>query len=67
MIIGTVVLNVIAMIVIFVLEYNNVKTLGNLSLNENYGLPSFKVLLRGQLDLIRLTMEVWKNHLYYLR
>ncbi|MGR6001153.1 TrkH family potassium uptake protein [Bacillus cereus] len=34
MIIGTVVLNVIAMIVIFVLEYNNVKTLGNLSLNE---------------------------------
>ena len=44
MIIGTVVLNVIAMIVIFVLEYNNVKTLGNLSLNEKYGLPSFKVL-----------------------
>jgi trk system potassium uptake protein TrkH len=34
MIIGTVVLNIIAMIVIFVLEYNNVKTLGNLSLNE---------------------------------
>lgn len=34
MIIGTVVLNVIAMIVIFVLEYNNVKTLGSLSLNE---------------------------------
>ena len=34
MIIGTVALNVIAMIVIFVLEYNNVKTLGNLPLNE---------------------------------
>ena len=34
MIIGTIVLNIIAMIVIFVLEYNNVKTLGNLSLNE---------------------------------
>ncbi|QWU44256.1 MULTISPECIES: TrkH family potassium uptake protein [Bacillus] len=34
MIVGTVALNIIAMIVIFVLEYNNVKTLGNLSLNE---------------------------------
>lgn len=34
MIVGTVALNVIAMIVIFVLEYNNVKTLGNLPLNE---------------------------------
>ena len=34
MIVGTVALNVIAMIVIFILEYNNVKTLGNLPLNE---------------------------------
>lgn len=34
MIIGIVVLNVIVMIVIFVLEYNNVKMLGNLFLNE---------------------------------
>lgn len=34
MIVGTIALNVIAMLVIFVLEYNNVKTLGHLSLNE---------------------------------
>ena len=34
MIVGTVALNVIAIIVIFLLEYNNVKTLGPLSLNE---------------------------------
>lgn len=34
MIAGTIALNVIAMIVIFVLEYNNIKTLGHLSLNE---------------------------------
>ena len=67
MIIGTVVLNVIAMIVIFVLEYNNVKTLGNLSLNEKLWASFFQGITRGQLDLIRLTMEVWKNHLYYLR
>lgn len=34
MIVGTIALNVIGMIAIFILEYNNVKTLGPLSVNE---------------------------------
>ena len=67
MIVGTVALNVIAMIVIFVLEYNNVKTLGNLPLNEKLWASFFQGITPRTAGFNTVDYGEWKNPLYYLR
>ena len=64
MITGTIALNLVATLLIFVLEFTNVHTIGNLSLAIKSWLPISKQFHHEQLVLTQFLLVTWKIHLY---
>lgn len=64
MVTGTIALNLVATLLIFVLEFTNVHTIGNLSLAIKSWLPISKQFHHEQLVLTQFLLVTWKIHLY---